>query len=138
MTDTESQWMYNYGFILVAYAHMTDWNLADSELEVIQKKMGLMFSKSRQPYADEKVVQVVANIINTYNTLRSSDESAMMNALIKSCNYLKSESWFDKLSASILLQFLGEIAEADHKIEETERQFLKNIADIFGVTPPKI
>ena len=62
----------------------------------------------------------------------------MMSALIKSCNFLKSEPWFDELSASVLLQFLAEIAEADHKIEETERQFLKNIADIFGVTPPKI
>ena len=138
MTNTESQWMYDYGFILVAYAHMTDWNLADSELELIQEKMGLMFSKSRQPYTDEKVKQVVTNIITTYNTLRSSEESAMMSALIKSCNFLKSEPWFDELSASVLLQFLAEIAEADHKIEETERQFLKNIADIFGVTPPKI
>ena len=138
MADSESQWMYNYGFILVAYAHMTDWKLADSELEVIQEKMGFMFSKSRQPYADETVAQVVVNIINTYHTLRSADESAMMNALINSCNYLKSEPWFDELSASVLLQFLAEIAEADHKIEETERQFLKNIADIFGVKPPKI
>ncbi len=138
MTETDSQWMYNYGFILVAFAHMTDWKLADSEIEVIQEKMAFMFSKSRQPYADEEVAQVVVNIINTYHTLRGADESAMMSALINSCNFLKSEAWFDELSASVLLQFLAEIAEADHKIEETERQFLKNIADIFGIKPPKI
>jgi len=33
---------------------------------------------------------------------------------------------------------LAEIAEADRKIEETEIQFLKNIADAFGVSPPRI
>ena len=138
MTEPNSQWMYNYGFILVAFAHMTDWNLADSELEVIQEKMGIMFSKSRQPFADEEVAQVVVKIINSYHTLRKTDSSDMMDALLKSCNYLKSQPWFDEFSGTVLLQCLAEIAEADHRIEETERQFLKNIAGIFGVNPPRI
>jgi len=36
------------------------------------------------------------------------------------------------------LENLAEIAEADHKIEETEIHFLKSIADVFGINPPKI
>ena len=34
-------WIDHYGFILVAYAHMTDWYLADSELQVISEKNGI-------------------------------------------------------------------------------------------------
>ena len=37
-----------------------------------------------------------------------------------------------------LLKNLSDVAEADHKIEETEIHFLKNIAEIFGVGSPRI
>ena len=30
-------WVDNYGLILVAFAHMTDWSLADAEIEVINE-----------------------------------------------------------------------------------------------------
>jgi uncharacterized tellurite resistance protein B-like protein len=42
------------------------------------------------------------------------------------------------LASALLLGNLAEIAEADRKIEKTEIQFLKNIADVFGVSPPRI
>ena len=37
--ENNTNWIQHYGFILVAFAHMTDWKLLDSELEVVQKKM---------------------------------------------------------------------------------------------------
>ena len=54
------------------------------------------------------------------------------------CESLKKKSWFDKLSATVVLQFLAEIAESDHKIEKTEKQLLKNLADVFGIKPPRL
>ena len=62
----------------------------------------------------------------------------MMDHLIKTCDHLKDEPWFDKLSATVLVQFLAEIAEADHKIEKTEIQLLNNLADIFDVRAPRL
>jgi len=97
--QNEIDWIDHYGFILVAFAHMTDWYLAESELQVISDKMEALFS---------------------------------------SCTSLKKETWFDNLASVLLLENLAEIAEADHKIDETEIHFLKNIADVFGVNPPKI
>ena len=61
-----------------------------------------------------------------------------MDALFNSCDALKKEPWFDNLASALLLENLAEIAEADRKIEKTEIQFLKNIADVFGVSPPRI
>ena len=66
------------------------------------------------------------------------EDAKIMDTLMDSCIKLKNEIWFDDLAAALLLEFLAEIAEADHIIEETEIQFLKNIADVFGVKPPKI
>jgi uncharacterized tellurite resistance protein B-like protein len=61
-----------------------------------------------------------------------------MEALFKSCTTLNNEPWFDNLASALLLENLAEIAEADRKIEKTEIQFLKNIADVFAVSPPRI
>ena len=129
-------WIDHYGFILVAFAHMTDWYLADSELQVISEKMEFMLSSTNQPYESDQVAQKLIKVISRYESYIEDDDK--MEALIISCTTLKKESWFDNLASALLLENLAEIAEADRKIEETEIQFLKNIADIFGVSPPRI
>ena len=132
----EMDWIDHYGFILVAYAHMTDWYLADSELQVITEKMEFMLSSSNQPYDSDQVAQKLIKVISRYESYK--EENDKMEALFKSCTTLNKEPWFDNLISALLLGNLAEIAEADRKIEETEIQFLKNIADIFGVSPPRI
>ena len=70
--------------------------------------------------------------------MKKLDGDEMMENLVMACNSLREESWFDKLSASVIVQFLADIAESDHKIEKTEIQLLKNISDLFGVESPRI
>jgi len=132
----EMDWIDHYGFILVAYAHMTDWYLADSELQVITEKMEFMLSSSNQPYDSDQVAQKLIKVISRYESYKKEDDK--MEALFISCTTLNKEPWFDNLASALLLENLAEIAEADRKIEKTEIQFLKNIADVFGVSPPRI
>ena len=132
----EMDWIDHYGFILVAYAHMTDWYLADSELQVITEKMEFMLSSSNQPYDSDQVAQKLIKVISRYESYTEDEDK--MEALFISCTTLNKEPWFDNLASALLLENLAEIAEADRKIEETEIQFLKNIADVFGVSPPRI
>ena len=134
--QNDFDWIDHYGFILVAYAHMTDWYLADSELQVISEKMEFMLSSTNQPYESDQVAQKLIKVINRYQSFTKDGET--MDALINSCTTLNKEPWFDNLASVMLLENLAEIAEADRKIEETEIQFLKNIADAFGVSPPRI
>ena len=134
--QNEMDWIDHYGFILVAYAHMTDWYLADSELQVISEKMEFMLSSTNQPYESDQVAQKLIKVISRYESYIEDDDK--MEALIISCTTLNKEPWFDNLASVMLLENLAEIAEADRKIEETEIQFLKNIADAFGVSPPRI
>ena len=129
-------WIDHYGFILVAYAHMTDWYLADSEIQVISEKMEFLLSSTSQPYEPDQVAQQLIKVISRYESYIEDDDK--MEALFNSCTTLNKEPWFDNLASALLLENLAEIAEADRKIEKTEIQFLKNIADAFGVSPPRI
>jgi len=134
--QNDIDWIDHYGFILVAFAHMTDWYLADSEIQVISEKMEFLLSSTSQPYESDQVAQKLIKVISRYESYIEDDDK--MEALIISCTTLNKEPWFDNLASVMLLENLAEIAEADRKIEETEIQFLKNIADAFGVSPPRI
>ncbi len=136
--DNNTDWIQHYGFILVAFAHMTDWKLLDSELEVVQKKMEYIISNTIKDYTDSDLAQNLIKIIDKYEVLKNESGEKMVAELFNTCKLLKNEPWFDELSATFLLKNLSDVAEADHKIEETEIHFLKNIAETFGIAPPKI
>jgi len=136
--DKNTDWIENYGFILVAFAHMTDWRLAEAEVKVINEKLEKMLSQSKQNYTKDDIAQRLVNILQRYQKLKNNSGSIMMDELINACESLKKEDWFDKLAATVVVQFLAEIAESDHKIEETEIQLLENISNTFGVTPPRL
>ena len=136
--DKNTDWIENYGFILVAFAHMTDWRLAEAEVKVINEKLERMLSQSKQNYTKDDIAQRLVNILQRYQKLKNNSGSIMMDELINACESLKQEDWFDKLAATVVVQFLAEIAESDHKIEETEIQLLENISNTFGVTPPRL
>ena len=136
--EQNTDWIENYGFILVAFAHMTDWRLAESEVQVISEKLQLMLSESKKDFTPEDVAQKLVSILQRYESLKELEGDVIMNNLLMACESLKKESWFDKFSATVLLQFLAEVAESDHKIEKTEKQLLKNLADVFGVKPPRL
>ena len=136
--ENNTNWIQHYGFILVAFAHMTDWKLLDCELQVIQEKMEFMIANSNKEYTTEDVAQNLIQIINKYEEAKQGRGKEMVAELMGACQSLKNEPWFDDLSATFLLKNLSEVAEADHKVEETEIQFLKNISEIFGVDSPRI
>ena len=131
-------WIENYGFVLIAFAHMTDWQLVDSELHVINEKLQLMLAGSKKEFSNEDVAHKLVSILKRYESLKELDGDKMMENLMEACSLIKKEPWFDKLSATVMVQFLAEIAEADHRIEETEIQLLKNLSDFFGVKAPRI
>ena len=117
---------------------MTDWFLADAEIEVINKKLRLMLSQADQEYSEEDVDKKLTKILYRYESVKERDGDAMMENLIVACESIKKETWFNKISATTMVNFLAEIAESDHKIEKTEIQLLKNLSGVFGVKSPRI
>ena len=138
MEENNTEWIHHYGFILIAFAHMTDWKLLDSELKVIQEKMEIMVSNSKQEFSADDVAKHIIIIMEKYEEVKQNRGKEMVAHLLDACKSLKNEPWFDDLSATFLLKSLSDVAEADHRIEETEIHFLQNIADVFGVASPRI
>ena len=93
--DKNTDWIENYGFILVAFAHMTDWRLAEAEVKVINEKLEKMLSQSKQNYTEEDIAQRLVNILQRYQKLKNNSGSIMMDELINACESLKKEDWFD-------------------------------------------
>ena len=84
MVEKENiDWIDNYGFILIAFAHMTDWYLADAEINVISEKLRLMLSQSNKKYNEEEVSKKLVNILQRYESMKGrKGESIMKNLLI--------------------------------------------------------
>ena len=97
-----------------------------------------MLAGSKKEFSNEDVAHKLVSILKRYESLKELDGDKMMENLMEACSLIKKEPWFDKLSATVMVQFLAEIAEADHRIEETEIQLLKNLSDFFGVKTPRI
>ena len=138
MDNKNTDWIQHYGFILVAFAHMTDWKLLDSELQVIQEKIEFLISNLNKEYTKEDVAKNLIEIIKKYDKVKENRGAEMVSELLDTCKLLKNEPWFDQLAAIFLLENLSDVAEADHKIEETEIHFLKNIAETFGIESPRV
>ena len=136
--ENNTNWIQHYGFILVAFAHMTDWKLLDCELQVIQEKMEFMIASSNQEYTADDVAKNLIIIIEKYEVIKQDKGEEMVAQLLDACRSLKNEPWFDDMSAVFLLENLSDVAEADHRVEETEIHFLNNIADVFGIESPRI
>ena len=100
--------------------------------------MEFIISNSNKAYTKEDVAQHLIQIINKYEKVKQGRGKKMVAELMDACTALKNEPWFDDLSATFLLKNLSDVAEADHRVEETEIQFLKNISEIFGVGSPRI
>ena len=109
-----------------------------SNKDLNKEKIEFMIANSNKEYTTEDVAQNLIQIINKYEKTKQGRGKEMVEELMGACQSLKNEPWFDNLSATFLLKNLSEVAEADHKIEETEIQFLKNISEIFGVDSPRI
>ena len=83
MTEKENfDWIDNYGFILVAFAHMTNWSLSDAEIQTISSKLQLMLSQSNQDYNEEQVAQKLVKILQRYESLKEEKGKTMMKNLL--------------------------------------------------------
>ena len=87
MTDQRNiDWIDNYGFILVAFAHMTNWCLSDAEIQTISAKLQLMLSQSNQDYNEEQVSQKLVKILHRYESLKEEKGKTMMENLLTAMN----------------------------------------------------
>ena len=126
-------------FLMFAHAHMTDWDLADEELQVIKEKTDIFVSAQAgegQMYTTLDVDNKMKKAFDWYNDAQSGTDEELVSKVAEVATFLKNQEWFNPTFAQSMIDFLAEISEADGVINDNEKGNLDNLAQHWGVTSP--
>lgn len=132
----EYDWVDKTLFILFSYAHITDWELADSERSLIQSKTRYLFkiingdlSKHPPDIIEKKMVKAY----QYWNEVKEESIDEILSELQDISTEIVSQDWFDSDFAEKLVDFLGEIARADGVVLDSEKFTLVDLANLWKV-----
>ena len=134
----EYDWVDKTLFILFSYAHITDWELADSERSLIQSKTRYIFKIINGDLSKYPANIIEKKMIKGYkywNEVKNESIDEVLSELQKVSAEIKSQDWFNLDFAEKLIDFLGEIAKADGVVLDSEKFTLVDIANLWGVKP---
>ena len=126
-------------FLMFSHAHMTDWELSQEELEVIEQKTEIFVSHTTgegKVYTELDVREKMKIAFKWYDkSLGGSDES-LLSEHKKIAGFLKDQDWFNPTYSQSMVDFLAELSEADGVVTENEKRSLNALAEFWGVDPP--
>ena len=136
MVRQEYDWVDRTLFLLFAYAHITDWELADSERSVIQSKTNYILKKingnSPQHSSDEIELKMITGY-KYWNEIQKESIDEVLTELQDIAGQIKSQKWFDYDFAQKMIDFLAEIAKADGVVLDNEKFSLDDLAILWEV-----
>ena len=136
MVRQEYDWVDRTLFLLFAYAHITDWELADSERSVIQSKTNYILKKingnSPQHSSDEIELKMITGY-KYWNEIQKESIDEVLTELQDIAGQIKSQNWFDYDFAQKMIDFLAEIAKADGVVLDNEKFSLDDLANLWEV-----
>ena len=136
MVRQEYDWVDRTLFLLFAYAHITDWELADSERSVIQSKTNYILKKingnSPQHSSDEIELKMITGY-KYWNEIQKESIDEVLTELQDIAGQIKFQNWFDYDFAQKMIDFLAEIAKADGVVLDNEKFSLDDLAILWEV-----
>ena len=131
-------WVDRTLFILFSYAHITDWELADSERSLIQSKTKYLYkiingdlSKCSSDIIKRKMIKGY----KYWNEVKNESMDEVLSELQEVLAEIRFQNWFNSDFAEKLIDFLGEIAKADGVVLDSEKFTLVDIANLWEVKP---
>ena len=119
-------------FLMFSHAHMTDWELSQEELEVIEQKTEIFVSHTTDEgkmYTELDVKEKMKIAFKWYdNGLGGSDED-LLSEHKKIAGFLKDQDWFNSTFSQSMVDFLEELSEADGVVTENEKTEEKKAKD---------
>ena len=131
-------WVDRTLFILFSYAHITDWELADSERSLIQSKTRYIFKLINGDLSNYPSDVIEKKMVKAYEYLHAVKEESIdevLSELQEISTAIISQPWFDTEFAEKLIDFLGEIAKADGVVLDSEKFTLVDLASLWNVKP---
>ena len=131
-------WVDKTLFILYSYAHITDWELADSERSLIQSKTRYIFkiiNGDLSQYPSDIIEKKMIKAFQYWNEVKKESMDEILSELQEISTEIMSQDWFNSDLAEKLIDFLGEIAKADGVVLDSEKFTLIDLANLWKVKP---
>ena len=131
-------WVDRTLFILFSYAHITDWELADSERSLIQSKTRYIFkliNGDLSNYPSDVIEKKMVKAYEYWYEVKEESIDEVLSELQEISTAIISQPWFDTEFAEKLIDFLGEIAKADGVVLDSEKFTLVDLASLWKVKP---
>ena len=131
-------WVDRTLFILFSYAHITDWELADSERSLIQSKTRYIFkliNGDLSNFPSDVIEKKMVKAYEYWNEVKEESIDEVLSELQEISTAIISQPWFDSDFAEKLIDFLGEIAKADGVVLDSEKFTLVDLASLWNVKP---
>ena len=131
-------WVDRTLFILFSYAHITDWELADSERSLIQSKTRYIFkliNGDLSNFPSDVIEKKMVKAYEYWNEVKEESIDEVLSELQEISTVIISQPWFDSDFAEKIIDFLGEIANADGVVLDSDKFTLVDLASLWKVKP---
>ena len=132
----EYDWVDRTIFLMFAYAHITDWELADSERSLIQSKIDYVLKKingDSYQYKPEIIANKMSTVYRYWIDVKDESLDEVLTELQDIASEIKKEDWFDPNFAQKMIDFLAEIAKADGIVLDNEKFSLNDLSNLWEV-----
>ena len=132
----EYDWVDRTIFLMFAYAHITDWELADSERSLIQSKIDYVLKKIKgdsYQYKPEIIANKMSTVYNYWSEIKEESLDEVLTELQDIAGDIKKEDWFDSNFAQKMIDILAEIAKADGIVLDNEKFSLNDLSNLWEV-----
>ena len=126
----EYDWVDRTIFLMFAYAHITDWELADSERSLIQSKIDYVLKKingDSYQYKPEIIANKMSTVYKYWSDVQDESLDEVLTELQDIASEMKKEDWFDPNFAQKMIDFLSEIARANNIVQEKAHDALSDV-----------
>ena len=132
----EYDWIDRTIFLMFAYAHITDWELADSERSLIQSKIDYVLKKingDSYQYKPEIIANKMSTVYRYWSDVQDESLDEVLTELQDIASEIKKQEWFDPNFAQKMIDFLAEIAKADGIVLDNEKFSLIDLSNLWEV-----
>ena len=129
-------WVDRSLFLMIAYAHFTDWDLADAERALIKSKTHYFLKEVHggdHQYSSEDIESKMCIAYDWWNETQNQSIDEVLAQFQDAAGLIKNQAWFNSVVAQTMVDFLAELAESDGVIVDNEKYSLRDLADFWGV-----
>lgn len=138
MSEKKSfDWIDQSLFLMFSYAHLTDWNIVDSELQLIKSKISFFsneFKNAEESYNSNSIDLKMQNAFDFWNKTKNNSDDEILEEMQSIAGKIKNHNLFNDDYTQKMLDILVELAKSDGVVVDNEIYSLEDLANFWGAT----